>query len=290
MIRSMTAFSRSEQTTDIGDFTWELRSVNHRYLDASIRVPEALRSIEPQIRSQLGAYVSRGKVELGLRYQSAEAVERIELDTDKISQLFTACADLSELPNAPEFASITALDILRWPNIQLKAEGPSRDNLAEHALSLLEIALQDLKETREREGSKLKALLIERLDKMEQISAQVAQEMPEILEALKQKLLIKLVEFKDELDPTRVEQEIVLAAQKIDVDEELDRLAAHIQEVREVLNRDEPVGRRLDFLMQELNREANTLSSKSISANNTRSAVDLKVLIEQMREQVQNIE
>ncbi|MCG2633944.1 MAG: YicC family protein [Gammaproteobacteria bacterium] len=290
MIRSMTAFARAENSSELGDLVWELRSVNHRYLDISIRLPDHLRSIESQLRTRVGKYASRGKVELGLRYQPAELTDRIELNPDKIGQLFEACTRVATTTDAPAMADITPLEILRWPGVLHESRGPDRETLAAAALTLLDSALQELKETREREGARLETMLTERLDQMAQISQQVALDMPGILAELKEKLLARLGEIKGELDPIRLEQEIVLAAQKIDVAEELDRLQAHIAEIRDVLRRNEPVGRRLDFLMQELNREANTLSSKSITTSNTRAAVDLKVLIEQMREQVQNIE
>jgi len=185
LIRSMTAFSRRESSTELGEFTWELRSVNHRYLDASIRLPDALRGVEAKVKSRLSNYAARGKVELGLRYRAAEADERIEADPDKVGQLFTACAEIAATPGAPPFAAITTLDILRWPGVTLKHEGPDKNQLAEQALALLEEALQELRETREREGAKLKTLLSDRLDQIEQITNEVDQAMPVILANLK---------------------------------------------------------------------------------------------------------
>jgi len=288
MIRSMTAFSRQQGTTENGLLVWELRSVNHRFSEVSLRLPEDLRFLEGKIREQIGKRVKRGKIDANLRFQSAVVDEQpLEIDTELTKKLANATREVDQLLyNA---APINALDVLKWPGV-LKAREPDTDQLGADTLALLDTALTELLETRAREGEKLKAVIVSRCDAIEVQVARVAERLPEILQTMRQRLEGRLQEIKGELDPARVEQEIVLLANKADVDEELDRLNTHISEVRRVLEQDEPVGRRLDFLMQELNREANTLGSKSVHTDTTGASVELKVLIEQMREQIQNIE
>lgn len=288
MIRSMTAFSRQQGTTENGLLVWELRSVNHRFSEVSLRLPEDLRFLEGKIREQIGKRVKRGKIDANLRFQSAVVDEQpLEIDTELTKKLANATREVDQLLyNA---APINALDVLKWPGV-LKAREPDTDKLGADTLALLDTALTELLETRAREGEKLKVVIVSRCDAIEVQVARVAERLPEILQAMRQRLEDRLQEIKGELDPARVEQEIVLLANKADVDEELDRLKTHISEVRRVLEQDEPVGRRLDFLMQELNREANTLGSKSVHTDTTGASVELKVLIEQMREQIQNIE
>jgi uncharacterized protein (TIGR00255 family) len=288
MIRSMTAFSRQQGTTENGLLVWELRSVNHRFSEVSLRLPEDLRFLEGKIREQIGKRVKRGKIDANLRFQSAVVDEQpLEIDTELTKKLANATREVDQLLyNA---APINALDVLKWPGV-LKAREPDTDQLGADTLALLDAALAELLETRAREGEKLKAVIVSRCDAIEVQVARVAERLPEILQVMRQRLEDRLQEIKGELDPARVEQEIVLLANKADVDEELDRLNTHISEVRRVLEQDEPVGRRLDFLMQELNREANTLGSKSVHTDTTGASVELKVLIEQMREQIQNIE
>lgn len=288
MIRSMTAFSRQQGTTENGLLVWELRSVNHRFSEVSLRLPEDLRFLEGKIREQIGKRVKRGKIDANLRFQSAVVDEQpLEIDTELTKKLANATREVDQLLyNA---APINALDVLKWPGV-LKAREPDTDQLGADTLALLDTALTELLETRAREGEKLKVVIVSRCDAIEVQVARVAERLPEILQAMRQRLEDRLQEIKGELDPARVEQEIVLLANKADVDEELDRLKTHISEVRRVLEQDEPVGRRLDFLMQELNREANTLGSKSVHTDTTGASVELKVLIEQMREQIQNIE
>jgi len=242
MIRSMTAFARAEDEGEWGVITWELRSVNHRYLEVTLRLPEDLRALEPRLRERAAARLGRGKLEA----------------------------------------------VLRWR--QTLAQGGDLEPVQEAAVRLFETALDELVVTREREGARIRELLAARLDAMAPLVAGVRDRLPEVRARIRERLSARLEELVAKPDADRLEQELVYIAQKMDVDEELDRLEAHIAEVRQVLERDEPVGRRLDFLMQELNREANTLASKSADAETTRAAVDLKVLIEQMREQVQNVE
>lgn len=288
MIRSMTAFARREKQGEWGALQLELRSVNHRYLEISPRLPEELRTLEPALRERIGRQIGRGKVECNVRYQPPGSVAgELALNTDIVRQLAHASREVDAIIYNP--APVNSLDVLRWPGV---LEPPCIDEQALHSelLGLLDEALQELRDNRQREGEKLKAIILQRCDSAEQVVAAVCARLPEVLEGLRQRLRERLAELSQELNQERLEQEMVLLAQKLDVDEEMDRLATHIEEVRRVLESDEPVGRRLDFLMQELNREANTLGSKSADAETTRASVDLKVLIEQMREQIQNIE
>lgn len=288
MIRSMTAFSRQEESTETGVLSWELRSVNHRFSEASLRLPDELRLLEPQVRERVAQAVKRGKLDATLRYQPrAQADQPLEVDQDLAAKLAHAAREIDGLLYSA--APVNAMDILRWPGV-LKTPPQDVERLGETALALLDRALNELLETRDREGAKLKTMLLERCEGMAVQVARVRQRLPEIMQALRERLQTRLTELGAQLDQERVEQEIALIANKADVDEELDRLDTHLSEVRRVVEQDEPVGRRLDFLMQELNREANTLGSKSIDADLTRASVELKVLIEQMREQVQNIE
>ena len=288
MIHSMTAFSHQEGTTENGRLVWELRSVNHRFSEVSLRLPEDLRSLEPGIREHVAKRVKRGKIDAALRYQT-DAAERqpLEIDKDLVSNLAHVTREIDQLLyNA---APINALDVLRWPGVQ-QAPEQNTDQLAVDAMALLETALDDLLDSRAREGEKLKAVILARCDAIDVQVGLVVERLPAILQMMRERLENKLQEIRDELDPARLEQEIVLLINKADVDEEIERLKAHVAEVRRVLDQDEPVGRRLDFLMQELNREANTLGSKSVHSDTTNISVELKVLIEQMREQIQNIE
>ena len=288
MLKSMTAFSRKEAVNDYGTLVWEVRSVNHRYLDLSIRLSEELRIIEPQVREQLNARLSRGKIEASLRFKPvASDNTRLKVNETLARQVTDAAYSVQKIVG--ESQPIPALEILRWPGVVGQAEtdlGP----LQTATLALLSEAIDDYLDTRGREGEKTAAMLSERCDTMEQIVSRVRVLRPQALARQRNKLLSRIDELGVEYDNGRLEQELVFIAQRLDVDEELDRLTAHISELRDILKRDDPVGRRLDFLMQEFNREANTLSSKSADAETTKLAVDLKVLIEQMREQVQNIE
>ncbi|WJW75716.1 YicC/YloC family endoribonuclease [Thiohalobacter sp. IOR34] len=284
----MTAFARQEGEGEWGSLTWELRSVNHRYLEIGLRLPEELRSLEPVVRERAAARLKRGKLECNLRFRPApRQADAIELDEDYLRRLAAA---LGRVDGALEAARPPdVLDVLRWPGVMLERQqdvGP----VAEAALALFGRALDELVETREREGAGLRELILARLAAMEPLIAATRRRLPEVRARIRERLRARLEEVAAEPDSDRLEQELVYLAQKMDVDEELDRLEAHVAEVRKVLDRDEAVGRRLDFLMQELNREANTLASKSADAETTGVAVELKVLIEQMREQVQNVE
>jgi uncharacterized protein (TIGR00255 family) len=284
----MTAFARRDQSTASGELTWEVRSVNHRFLEPHLRLPEELRGLEPKVREALGRHLSRGKVDVALRL-AGQTGKQGDLRVNRVllEQLLKAADEVATRIGEP--AAPHMFDLLSWPGL-LEEPPKDLDALSHDALALLEQTLADLVAAREREGERLKALLQERCDKLLARIDEVRARMPDVLSGIRDRIAERLAEVRDELDETRLEQEMTLIAQRLDVDEEMDRLASHISEVRATLDADEPIGRRLDFLMQELNREANTLSSKSSDADVTRAAVDMKVLIEQMREQVQNIE
>lgn len=292
-VYSMTAFARSSSECPQGRFTWELRSVNHRYLEPHFRLPDAFRDLEPHLRERLKKQLARGKVECALRFQPLQGDTKLTVNTELVEQLNHAADQVHSLltPNksgGPGNA-LDALQILQWPGV-LASEEVDGKALQKLALEAFDKSLTTLKETRAREGADLAEMISTRLEKMSEIVSLVTTDMPQALAAQRQQLQTKLDELSGELNSDRVEQEVVMLAQKADVAEELDRLNTHINEVKRILNSNEPIGRRLDFMMQELNREANTLSSKSLTATITQHAVDLKVLIEQMREQVQNIE
>jgi uncharacterized protein (TIGR00255 family) len=289
MPRSMTGFARREAKLPWGTLVWEIRSVNHRYLEPSFRLPEDFREIEPYLRDAMRKALQRGKVEASLSVQwEQEGESDLGINLSKIAQLTKAAQQINGLLGAVA-APVNALDILRWPGVIQKQE-LDREQIHKAALELFDLALEGLIEHRAREGAELQQLIINRLDSVSAQVVNVRARMPEILAAQREKLHTKLAALQVELEPERLEQEIVLLAQKADVDEELDRLDTHVIEVKRSLKQTDSLGRRLDFLMQELNREANTLSSKSIVSETTQAAVELKVLIEQMREQVQNIE
>jgi len=287
-VRSMTAFSREELGFQQAALIWEVRSVNHRYLDANVRLPETMRSLESPVRERLRKKLNRGKVDCTLQMNIASASDAVlELDKEKIQQYAQAVQQINAALESP--APINSLDLLFKPGVIIEAD-IDQDALIEAALKAFDEALDKHIQQRLREGEQLAEMIQVRLDKIKQHVTDLRPRIPEIIAAQKEKLLARVAECSAELDKDRLEQEVVLLAQKIDVDEELDRLDTHVQEVQRVLGDKGSIGRRLDFLMQELNREANTLSSKSITAETTLIAVDLKVLIEQMREQVQNIE
>jgi uncharacterized protein (TIGR00255 family) len=285
----MTGFARREAKLPWGTLVWEIRSVNHRYLEPSFRLPEDFREIEPHLRDAMRKTLQRGKVEASLSVQwEQEGESELGINLNKVAQLTKAAQQINGLLGAIA-APVNALDILRWPGVIQKQE-LDREQMHKAALDLFDLALEGLIEHRSREGAELQQLIINRLDSVSIQVINVRARMPEILAAQREKLQTKLAALQVELEPERLEQEIVLLAQKADVDEELDRLDTHVLEVKRSLKQTDSLGRRLDFLMQELNREANTLSSKSIVSETTQAAVELKVLIEQMREQVQNIE
>jgi uncharacterized protein (TIGR00255 family) len=286
MIRSMTAYANAEETFAQGWLSCELRAVNHRFLEAGVRLPEELRALEPALRERVAARLSRGKVDVGMRYRPPASAADLLLDSNAAEQLSTLAIELRA--RFPELATDFAT-LLGWPGLLVKPE-LDQAGLTQAAMALLDRTLDEFIAGREREGEKLAAAIKDRVDDIARIVREVRDMLPEIRAALRAKLEARLAELKQPVEPGRLEQELVLQLSRMDVDEELDRLDAHVSEARRVLGLAEPVGRRLDFLMQEFNREANTLGSKSVDARTTRAAVDLKVLIEQMREQVQNIE
>jgi uncharacterized protein (TIGR00255 family) len=285
MIRSMTAYASAEAVTPAGALTCELRTVNHRYLEISPRLPEDLRSFEPALRERIATRLSRGKVDVTVRRGESRG-ESLQVDQVMVGRLSELAREIwGHFPDM----RIEFTELLRFPGVLQHAEA-DQDAQQAALLGVLDRALDALAATREREGAKLGQILGERLDGIERIVNDVRGWMPEIRAALRTRLETRLADLKQPADPGRLEQELVLQVTRSDVDEELDRLSTHIAETRRVLGLKEPVGRRLDFLMQEFNREANTLGSKSVDARSTNAAVELKVLIEQMREQVQNIE
>lgn len=288
MLKSMTAFARTDTETTSGILTWELRSVNHRYLEPCFRLPDLFREAEPQLRESLRKYLSRGKVDCVLKWQySPASAEGLPLNDTILSGLSIAAKKVSAcFENA---APIDVMAVLQWPGV-IDTESADRKQLCAQAVSAFECALEIMLANRQREGAQLAPLFEQRLLSIAAIVASVQKQLPEILNRQSDLIRKRFEDASVELDSTRLEQEMVMLAQKSDVAEELERLHAHVKEVRQVLQSNEPVGRRLDFLMQELNREANTLSSKSIVTDTTKAAVELKVLIEQMREQVQNVE
>lgn len=288
MTQSMTAFARQQAEFDWGTLVWEIRSVNHRYLEASIRMPESLRDAEIPCRDLLRAALKRGKVDAQLKFSPNLGAASIQLNTEQLQQLKTAEQEIAT--HFPQLSQPSALDILRWPGMIQDAREEDAALIAPALLALFRQCLEALQEQRAKEGEQLKGFIIQRLNSIGRIVAEIKQAMPQILEAQRNKLKDSLYELLENLDETRLEQEIVMLAQKADISEETDRLEAHLLEIRNILEQDDAIGRKLDFLMQELNREANTICSKSVVINTTFNAVELKVLIEQMREQIQNIE
>ena len=288
MTLSMTAFSRQQQEQEWGSLTWEIRSVNHRYLETSVRLPESFRALENGVREAVRKRLTRGKVECALRFQSeAKVSSDLHLNTKLIQQLVQANNEIEKITGTS--ISLNNMEVLRWPGV-IEEQDFDKTSIEKQALSLFSAALDDLVATREREGAELQGFIKQRIDSVREIVISIRNKMPEILAKQKQNILDRLADLQAELEPTRLEQEVSLLTQKADVEEELDRLDSHLNEVERVLGTKGQKGRRLDFLMQELNREANTLSSKSIVVETTLNAVELKVLIEQMREQIQNIE
>ena len=289
MLKSMTAFARVESQHDFGTLVFEIKSVNHRYLEVGLRLPEECRALEPKIRAALAARLVRGKVDVGLRLVAAEAsAAELAVDDVLVTRLAAAASRVGETWTGA-LSPVSALDIMRWPGV---VSEPARDLAPLHAatLALLEQGLTELIAGREREGGRLAQMIEERCAGVLQQVAAIRARLPEVRTALLARLRDKVAALEIDVDDVRLEQEVALLAQKADVAEELDRLASHVSEAREALGATEAVGRRLDFLLQEFNREANTLASKSQDSACTRSAVELKVLIEQMREQVQNVE
>lgn len=287
MTHSMTAFARQEYNGPYGTLTWEIRSVNHRYLEPHLRLPENLRGLESSVRDTLRKQLSRGKVECSLKLAETGSQEATGINYERAQQIITMAEQLANMLQQP--APLNPLELLQYPGV-ISSPEIDTDSLQADALRLFSVTLEQLKANRAREGSELARLIEERLAGIEQEIRTLGEAIPGMLEQQRQKILDRCSEISLAIDPQRLEQELVLLAQRSDVAEELDRLQTHLREVRHILNSGNAVGRRLDFLMQELNREANTLGSKAIDVRTTQASVNIKVLIEQMREQIQNIE
>ncbi len=288
MLNSMTGFARQSAEGPLGTLTWELRTVNHRYLDIQFRLPDELRPNENELRQQVAKHLKRGKIDCSLHFRRATSdTAELKINQDLVQQLKQKLDDLSDILH--ESRAIDPVDLLRWPGVVSEAEIDT-EPLYEEASRLLGESLAALGKMRASEGARIAEMIDSRCGEIMKISASVRARMPDVLAAVRTRQQERIAKLDIEADPARLETELALIAQKLDVDEELDRLDSHISEIRDVMTGSEPVGRRLDFLMQELNREANTLGSKSADTETTKAAVELKVLIEQMREQVQNVE
>jgi uncharacterized protein (TIGR00255 family) len=289
MIRSMTGFARRERQGPWGTLTCELRSVNHRYLELSLRLPDDLRGLENDVRQLLSGSLRRGKVDAGVYLKGAPAgAASLEINRAMVEQVVAAAAEVSAIAGNAA-ATLNPLDVLRWPGVIRDAE---RDvtPISAAAVELLKETAADLNDARAREGARIRDMLAQRCEALRDLVSVVRARLPEVSARIRTRVLERVAQLGTTIDAERLEQEIALLAYKMDVEEELDRLGSHIAETLQVIDSKEPAGRRLDFLMQEFNREANTLSSKSQDSETTRAAVDMKVLIEQMREQVQNVE
>jgi uncharacterized protein (TIGR00255 family) len=287
MIRSMTGFARRERQFPWGLLAWELKTVNHRFLELGCRLPEEFRAAESDFRAAIAAAVRRGKVECSLHFKPAVVTGVLEVDADLLSSLAARAQAIAAQAGAA--ARIDVIDLLRWPGVIRDGTRDSAPMIAAAHLLLAE-AVAELTRFRDSEGGRLREALEQRCAGLLEFSARVTERLPEIHARMRTKLLDRIASLVKEVDQGRIEQELAILAQRLDVDEEIHRLHGHVLEVRKTFDGQEAAGRRLDFLMQELNREANTLSSKSQDIETTRAAVDMKVLIEQMREQVQNIE
>ena len=288
MARSMTAFARLETTGTWGRAIWELRSVNHRYLEVGLRLPEEFRVLEGEVRARIGQQCNRGKVDAVLRFEaSGPDTGQLRVNTELARQVIGAARAIGQMIEQP--APLNPLEVLRWPRV-LETPEVDFDELSRALLAQLDQALAQLVENREREGAKLQELVLGRCAAMSDLARTLRQRVPEIIAAIRARHTARIEEIAGTLDPARLEQECALLLQRLDVAEELDRLEAHLGEVTRVMKQAQPIGRRLDFLMQELNREANTLGSKSAHIDTSGASIELKVLIEQIREQIQNIE
>jgi uncharacterized protein (TIGR00255 family) len=288
MIKSMTSYGRTEQSGDWGEASCEIRTVNHRYLEMSLRLPEEVRFLESKIRELISSKLKRGKIDCNIRFAQGEITnDALPINQDLLAKVI----ETAETTNTKLKVSspLNALELLRWPGV-LDKDVPDPEKISGPLLELIDQTLDAVIDSRQREGEKIRTMVLDRCKTTKDIVANVREIMPTILDNIREKLLLRAQELSEDFNKDRLEQELLLLAQKMDVAEEMDRLDAHIDEVTRVLDQKGPVGRRLDFLMQEMNRESNTLGSKSAHLDTTNSSVDLKVLIEQMREQIQNIE
>ena len=287
MPRSMTAFARNTTDFPWGSVTCELRSVNHRFLETGFRLPETLRQVEMSLREIARKKLSRGKVDCSIQLAFNSTDATVSADLTLAKQYIELAQQLAAQIDNP--AAISPLDIMRWPGV-LKEQNVESEHLQTAAIETFKLTVSQLLEGRQREGDKLADMIEQRLVGIQEQTTIVRENLPDILAHQRMRLEEKMADMKSQLDESRLEQEMVIIANRTDVDEELDRLDVHIAEIRRVLQSSDSIGRRLDFLMQELNREANTLGSKSIAGVTTQASVELKVLIEQMREQIQNLE
>ncbi|HEY1491127.1 MAG TPA: YicC/YloC family endoribonuclease [Steroidobacteraceae bacterium] len=289
MIASMTGFARRETTGAWGTLVCELRSVNHRFLEAGFRLPDELRAAEGELRARLAKQLRRGKVDCTVSFRRAQgASNTLEVDPVALERVLAAVQEVERSRLAS--GAVNALDVLRWPGVLREDGNSGGEELQAAAYAVFGATLDELIAARAREGARLRELLEQRCEGLEALVTAVRARLPEVQARVRARLTERVAELAASVDPERMEQELAIILQRLDVDEELERLTGHIAEVRRVIGGSEPAGRRLDFLMQELNREANTLSSKSQDLETTRAAVDMKVIIEQMREQVQNAE
>ena len=288
MIHSMTAYGRVENLEGQNSISCEIRSVNHRYSEISIRLPEELRPLEQKIRDHISGKIKRGKIECNIRIEKHNAYdESLSINQDLLKNIIEAAKRInSDLSTS---APLDSLDLLRWPGV-LEKSTLDVEEIGKLLFPLVNEAIDIVIDTRQREGEKIKKMLTDRCTKIKEIISNVKKQIPDILKNYRKKLTQRVQEISDELDNDRLEQELLFLSQKADIEEEIDRLNAHADEVVRVIDQKEPIGRRLDFLMQEMNRESNTLGSKSNHIYTTNASVELKVLIEQMREQIQNIE
>lgn len=288
MISSMTAFSRCGATESWGQATWEIRSVNHRYLDVNFKIPDNFREWEQTWRHLVAKRLNRGKVDAVLLFRpSPQTMDDYRLNEKLVEQLISNCQTIMQYPGVSP--TVDPVDLLRWPDV-VRQDQKDISSLKSPLTELLEKALDTLSDTRQREGEALSALLHAKLQSVLEHVEIAHQALPLALNAQRQKILQRLAELQVTMEPQRIEQELVLYAQRMDVEEEIQRLKTHVKETQRVIEKGGSVGRRLDFLMQEMGREANTLSSKSLTIDVTQEAIELKVIIEQMREQIQNVE
>lgn len=288
MVSSMTAFARQEKKADWGSFAWQIRSVNHRHLDLSINLPESFLSLETQAREKIRSALSRGKIDATLYFQNAATSNSLAINTHLLEQVLQSCQHIAN--QWQKSVTLNPLEVLRWSGVLEASAANNLNDLQVIILELLTDTLQELKTARLREGQALKVFLMQRLTAVREELNQVKQYLPEVQNIQRKRLSQRFEEAKVNLDPQRLEQEMVLFAQRIDIAEECDRLDAHLAEVQRLLSDQQNIGRRLDFLMQEMHREANTLGAKCLDPKLSHAAIEMKLLIEQMREQIQNIE
>lgn len=288
MVQSMTAHGQSDTKTEYAEFHWEIRSLNNRFLDLTIRLPEQFRHLDSVIRPRVSAHIHRGKVDVTLKTAAVSGgADRLVLNSNLLEQLTDALTQLGSQSDV--FGQSDPMSLLQWPGAT-HFESLADESLNTSAIQSFSVALHDFIDTRQREGEQLACMLSDRARRLTELLAVLRQQRPDVVRRQREKLLAKLAQLNVDHDVARLEQELVYAAQRLDIDEEMDRLQAHLNELLLVLKREEPIGRRLDFLLQEFNREANTIASKSSDALTTSTSIDMKVLIEQMREQVQNVE